>query len=129
MINAWIPTQVEFLHFKEECKRLYESSQEDINDPNSFDFVTKQTLFYLFEKDGILIGAIYYFKDENGKIFLNGFAKRKMHKLCIKCLKMSLSWFKGSVYAEAQNRASALCLLRCGFKRESGNLFVFWSKA
>ena len=30
----------------------------------------------------------------------------------------------GSIYAEAQNRASALCLLKCGFIREKGNLFV-----
>ena len=71
----------------------------------------------------MLIGAIYYFIDEEGKLFLNGFAKRKMHELCLECLKMSLKWFKGDVYAEAQNRASALCLLKCGFKREKENLF------
>ena len=81
------------------------------------------TLFYLFETDGVLIGAIYYFMCDDGKLFLNGFAKRKKHLLCIECLKMSLKWFKGSVYAEAQNRASALCLLKCGFKRVKDNLF------
>ena len=124
MINVWIPTQREFLYYKKECGELYKSLQDKIKDSNSFEFIIKNTLFYLFENDGCLVGAIYYFKDEKGKLFLNGFAKRKMHQLCIVCLKMSLNWFKGSVYAEAQNRASALCLLRCGFKRFKENIFV-----
>ena len=124
MISVHIPTDIEFSFFKDECKNLYENVQEKICDPNSFEFICKNTLFYLFENDGILIGAIYYFLDENGKLFLNGFAKRKMHYLCLECLKMSLKWFKGRIYAEAQNRASTLCLLKCGFKRYKKNIFV-----
>lgn len=125
MINVWIPAQSEFQQYKNECKSLYESVQDKIADTNSFDFIIYNTLFYLFETDGELIGAIYYFKDSDGKLFLNAFAKRKKHRLCLECLKMSLNWFKGRIYAEAQNRASALCLLRCGFNREDGNVFVF----
>ena len=124
MINVWIPSQKGFKKYKDECKILYEKNQEKICDPNSFEFVCNNTLFYLFEADGKLIGGIYYFLDKEGKLFLNAFAKRKIHSLCIECLKMSLEWFKGNVYAEAQNRASALCLLRCGFKRKEGTLFV-----
>ena len=124
MINVWIPGQKEFNKYKDECKNLYESLQDKITDPSSFEYICKNTFFYLFEKEGKLIGGIYYFENEDGKLFLNGFAKRKMHELCIKCLKMSLNWFKGRVYAEAQNPASALCLLKCGFKREKKNLFV-----
>ena len=125
MINVWIPYNSEFEKFKPECKALYIKSQDKICDNNSFDFVISNTLFYLFETEGCLIGAIYYFLDEKGRLFLNGFAKRKMHYLCLECLKMSLDWFKGSIYAEAQNRASALCLLRCGFKREQGDVFKY----
>ena len=129
VINVWIPGQKEFECYKAECKDLYENLQNKICDTNSFDFICSNTFFYLFEKSGILIGGIYYFINENGKLYLNGFAKRKMHNLCLECLKMSLNWFKGRVYAEAQNRASALCLLRCGFKRKNGNLFVFEHKS
>ena len=118
MINVFIPSDKDFEKFKDECKKLYESVQEKIGDTNTFEFVCNNTFFYLFTNNGILIGAIYFFKDTDGRLYLNGFAKRKMHTLCLKCLKMSLKWFRGSVYAEAQNRASALCLLRCGFKRE-----------
>ena len=125
MINVWIPLQSEFKVFRDECRELYERVQNKICDSNDFEFITKNTLFYLFETEGSLIGAIYYFKDENGKLFLNGFANRKMHLLCLECLKMSLNWFSGRVYAEAQNRASALCLLKCGFKRVKNKLFVF----
>ena len=122
MIRVWIPLEEGFTDFRAECKALYESVQDKIGDKNSFDFICENTFFYLFETDGILIGAIYYFiKDE--KMFLNGFAKRKMHKECRECLKMSLNWFRGSIYAEAQNRASALCLIRAGFKRIEGSLF------
>ena len=124
MINVLIPFQVEFEKYRKECKELYESLQDKIKDPNTFEFVCDNTLFYLFETEGDLIGGIYYFLNDDGKLYLNGFAKRKRHNLCIECLKMSLKWFKGSIYAEAQNRASALCLLKCGFIREKGNLFV-----
>ena len=124
MINVWIPNQNEFEKFKNECKELYESVQDKITDDSSFEFIISNTLFYLFETNGKLIGAIYYFTDIDGKCYLNGFAKRKMHSLCIECLKKSLTWFKGRVYAVAQNRASALCLLRCGFIRMCENRFL-----
>lgn len=125
MIKVWIPLQKGFEKYRAECKKLYEGVQDKICDPNSFEFICENTYFYLFETEGKLIGAIYYFVDDDGKLFLNGFANRKMHNLCLECLKMSLSWFKGSIYAEAQNRASALCLLRCGFKRIKGNEFCY----
>ena len=124
MIKALIPSQEEFNKYKKECKELYEACQKKICDTNTFEFITTKTFFFLFETNGILIGAIYYFVNDDGKLYLNGFAKRKMHDLCLECLKMSLNWFKGRIYAEAQNRASALCLLRCGFKRVKGKLFV-----
>ena len=123
MINVLIPQDKEFKKYRAECKKLYESLQDKIHDPNSFEFIVENTFFYLFENDGTLIGGIYYFINEDGDWYLNGFANRKMHELCLECLKMSLEWFKGSIYAEAQNRASALCLLRCGFKRVKGKLF------
>ena len=124
-INVWIPKQKEFSLFREDCKNLYEKVKDKITDTNSFEFICDNTFFYMFESDGKLIGAIYYFINDDGNLYLNGFANRKMHDLCLKCLKMSLTWFKGRVYAVAQNRASALCLLKCGFKRENDNLFVF----
>ena len=125
MIEVFIPVQKEFYLFKKECENLYNSVQRQITDTNDFEFVINNTFFFLFTNNRKLIGAIYFFTDKNGRLFLNGFSKRKMHKLNIECLKMSLKWFKGSIYAEAQNRASALCLIRCGFKRIGNNLFRF----
>lgn len=123
-IKVWIPAQAEFQKYKAECKNLYESLQSKIEDENSFEFICSNTFFFLFENNGKLIGAIYYFKKDDGNLYLNGFANRKMHLLCLECLKMSLDWFKGSIYAEAKSRASALCLLKCGFKRV-GDKFLF----
>ena len=128
MIKVWIPTQKGFEEYKEECKKLYHKFQKIIAETASFELICDNTFFYLFTNNGRFVGAIYYFIKDDGKLYLNGFANRKMHEVCLECLKMSLTWFKGSIYAEAQNRASALCLLKCGFKREKGNLFVFFKE-
>lgn len=124
MIRVLIPLNEEFKNFEAECKKLYEDSQDKIKDNNSFEFITHNTFFYMFINDDELIGGIYYFIDEEGKLFLNGFAKRKMFYLNLDCLKMSTEWFSCDIYAEAQNRASAFCLLKCGFKRFKDNIFI-----
>ena len=124
MITVLIPTDSEFEKHKAQIKEVYEKYQEKICDPNSFEFVVHNTLFFSFFLDGVFIGAIYYFK-ENDKLFLNAFALPKNHRANLECLQFSTTWFKKPIYAEAQNRASALCLLRCGFKRLEGKLFCY----
>lgn len=126
MIRVLIPTNPDFKKYEDELKILYEKNQDKICDTNSFEFIKDNTLFYMFINDNSLIGAIYYFV-ENGLLFLNGFAKPKGHLLNLHCLLLSLNWFKTDIYAEAQNRASALCLLKCGFKRVKDSLFVYKS--
>ena len=124
MITVLIPTNSEFEKYKAQIKEVYEKYQEKICDPNSFEFVIHNTLFFSFFLDGIFIGAIYYFM-ENNMLFLNAFALPKNHLANLECLQTSTTWFKKPIYAEAQNRASALCLLRCGFKRVEGKLFCY----
>ena len=124
MITVLTPLDQEFKKYESLIKEVYKKNQEKICDPNSFLFIKKNTFFYAFFKEGDFIGAIYYFM-ENGKLFLNGFAKPKRHADNLFCLKLSTTWFKKPIYAEAQNRASALCLLRCGFKRVKGKLFCY----
>ena len=123
MITVLIPTNSKFKDYEAEIKSLYEKNQDKITDSNSFEFIKNNTLFYLFLKNNEVLGAIYYFKDGD-KLFLNGFSKPKCHLDNIFCLKLSTTWFVSPIYAEAQNRASALCLLKCGFKRVDENLFI-----
>lgn len=123
MIRVLIPTDKEFKVFEKELKLLYEKNQDKICDTNTFEFIRDNTWFFMFLNDDYLVGAIYYFKD-NDKLYLNGFAKRKLFHTNLLCLTLSTTWFKSNIYAEAQNRASALCLIRCGFKRVKDNLFV-----
>ena len=122
MLKVLIPTSPEFQKYETPVKELYEKNQEKICDTNTFEFIKDNTWFYLFVLDNKAIGAIYYFMDD-GKLFLNGFAIRKNMKANLHALLLSTTWFRKPIYAEAQNRASALCLLRCGFKRKEGNLF------
>lgn len=124
MISVLIPTEADFKNYENQLKLLYENCQEKICDSNSYEFIRDNTLFYAFLDNKKLLGAIYYFM-EKGKLFLNGFAQRKNFLANLECLKKTLAWFKSDIYAEAQNRASALCLLRCGFSREKDNLFVY----
>lgn len=123
MIQVLIPSDFEFLKYDAQIKNLYEKNQKKINDSNSYEFIKNNTLFYLFLKNKNVVGVVYYFKD-NDRLFVNGFSNRKNHLANLFCLKLSTTWFSCPIYAEAQNRASALCLLRCGFKRLSGNLFI-----
>lgn len=124
MIRVLIPSDAEFLLYESRLKELYKKNKNKICDDKSFTFITKQTFFYLFTINGTIIGAIYFFLDKD-KLFLNAFAKRKMFNEKIYCLKQSLTWFNCDIYAEAQNKASALCLIKCGFKRIKNNLFVY----
>ena len=124
MITVLTPLDSEFELYKSQIKKVYEKYQEKIRDSNSFSFVIKNTLFYSFFLDGAFIGAIYYFM-ENDKLFLNAFALPKNHQVNLECLQLSTTWFKKPIYAEAQNRASALCLLRSGFKRVKEKLFCY----
>ena len=78
MIEVFIPLNPEFQKYKTQVKELYEKSQERLCDPNPFSFVKDNTLFYIFVKNGVLLGAIYYFMEDN-KLFLNGFASPKHH--------------------------------------------------
>ena len=128
MIEVLIPTQSDFQKYESPIKSLYEHSKEKICDTNNFEFIKNNTLFYLFLLDKKPIGAIYYFKDGD-KLYLNGFAIRKNLEANLHCLKLSTTWFNCDIYAEAQNRASAFCLLKAGFKRIKDNLFCFSHKA
>lgn len=123
-IKVVIPLDDDFNLYKPVLKRMYEDSKEKIGDDKTFEFITSKTLFYGFIKKDITIGAIYFFKYD-GKLYLNAYAGRKHLEDNIECVKMSLKWFNCDIYAEAQNRASALCLLRAGFKRFKDNTFVY----
>ena len=48
MIKVFIPYDKKFWKFKDECKKLYESVQDQICDTNSFEFIIENTFFYLF---------------------------------------------------------------------------------
>lgn len=123
-IRVLIPLEKDFKNYEGELKALYTKNQKKITDTNSFEFIRDNTWFYMFLNKDALVGAIYFFID-NEHLFLNAFSKRKNFVVNLKCLTMALTWFNCPIFAEAQNRASALTLLRVGFKRVKDNLFVY----
>ncbi len=123
MLEVFIPSSPEFHKYETPLRILYENVKDKIGDDNSFEFIRDNTFFYMFVFNGNLVGGIYYY-EKNGKLFLNGFANRKMFRINVECLKLSATWFSSNIYAESMNKASAICLLRAGFKRLDGNLFM-----
>ena len=127
MLEVFIPSDAGFRKYEIPLRLLYEKVQDKIGDDNSFDFIRDHTLFYMFVFNNKLVGGIYYYiKDE--KWYMNGFSNRKMFGANVECIKLSTTWFSSDIYAEAMNRASAICLLRAGFKRLHKNLFIFRQK-
>lgn len=111
-----------------ECAELYDECKDKLRD-DDFENVVKKSLFYAFyiTSTNELIGCIYYYK-RNGKTFVNAFANRNHHDINLECFKESLKWFDEDIYAEATEKTSRLCVLRCGFKRIKDNLFIYRSK-
>lgn len=119
------PKDKDFFRYKNEVKKLYLENQDKINDDNTFDFICKETFFYLFLVDEKILGVIYFFQDD-GKLYLNGFAVRKFLKEKLEALKLATTWFNCEIYAEAQNKASAYCLKKVGFKKITERLYAYY---
>lgn len=112
----------------QECKELYDSCNDRIQD-GDFDVVIRTTDFFAFylTKTRELIGCIYYFK-KGKRLFVNAFAHRGHHLLNLECFKYSLTWWKSNVYANAIQKTSRLCVMRCGFEKVKDNLYVYRRK-
>lgn len=61
MIRVLIPSDKEFLSYKDECKKLYTKVQDKICDPNSFEFISTKTLFYMFIDDTVLVCYLLFY--------------------------------------------------------------------
>lgn len=124
-LKILIPKDKDFFRYKNEVKKLYLENQDKINDDNTFDFICKETFFYLFLVDEKILGVIYFFQDDE-KLYLNGFAVRKFLKEKLEALKLATTWFNCEIYAEAQNKASAYCLKKVGFKKITERLYAYY---
>ena len=124
-LKILIPKDKDFFRYKNEVKKLYLENQDKINDDNTFDFICKETFFYLFLVDEKILGVIYFFQDDE-KLYLNGFAVRKFLKEKREALKLATTWFNCEIYAEAQNKASAYCLKKVGFKKITERLYAYY---
>lgn len=124
-LKILIPKDKEFLRYKNEVKKLYLENQDKINDDNTFEFIYKETFFYLFLVNEKILGVIYFFQDDE-KLYLNGFAVRKFLKEKLEALKLATTWFNCEIYAEAQNKASAYCLKKVGFKKITERLYAYY---
>ncbi len=122
MIRVFIPNDYGFNY--KQCKKLYKKYRHLINDNQEFRDIVKNTFFYSFFDDDKFVGCLYFY-EKNNKLYVNGFSHRHMHKQNLECLKMSLNWFNCDIFAETPHKTAVLCLLRCGFKKSSDNLYKY----
>ena len=109
------------------CKKLYKKYQNLIGDDVSFNQIIKNTFFYSFYQNKKLIGCIYIF-EKYKKLYMNGFAIRGFHNFNIKAVKKIFEWFNTNIYAESNKKPAIYLLLKCGFKKISYDLFVYYKK-
>lgn len=108
------------------CRKLYKKYQKLVGDNVSFNQIIKNTFFYSFYDDKTLVGCIYVFEKQK-KLFMNGFAKRGFHKFNIQAVKKIFDWFNADIYAQSVRKPAILLLLKCGFKKISDNMFVYYN--
>lgn len=108
-----------------ECREMFDLYNEKI-DIDDFDTVIKTTHFFAFYdwNKAELIGCIYFYQ-HNGKLFITAFSGRHHHELNMKCLKMSLDWYKCNIYAECKQLTAQICLREAGFKKIKKGLYVY----
>lgn len=106
------------------CKKLFKKYQRLVGDYGSFNKIIKNTFFYSFYYDKVLVGCIYVYEKQK-KLFMNGFAKRGFHEFNLQAVKKIFEWFSSDIYAESIRKPAIYLLLKCGFERISDNLFVY----
>lgn len=97
-----------------ECEVLYNENCRFMHNSCSFKDIVYNSHFYSFYKNDILVGCVYVV-NEDGKLFLNGFSKRKNHKFNIEAVKKVLSFYNCEIYAKTVNKTAKFLLKKCGF--------------
>lgn len=123
MMRVIIPLNKEFDF--EECKIMYNFYQPLVKDEASFEEVIRDTLFYSIYDDGKLSLCVYFYDDDNGKLWVNGYGIRKNHLFNKKSFKQVLGWFNCDIWAESYQKPAIYGLLSCGFKKYKDGIYVF----
>lgn len=103
-----------------EFSELY-SSIDNSNLAKLQDLLSMNDYIFCFYEDGLL-GCIYL-AGKDGKIFLNGFSKPKQFSKVIEAINHICRYYSNEdIYSETPFRHAKLALMRCGFKKNTGNI-------
>lgn len=109
----------------ERCKKMYEDYRKRVNDDSTFEEVIENTFFYTFY-DNLELTLCVYFYETDGKLWVNAFGIRKKHLFNRYCFETALGWFNCDIWANTRYRDVAWALLRCGFKKQGDNVYVYY---
>lgn len=108
-----------------ECREMFDKHKE-VLDVDDFDTVIKTTHFFSFYDwhKGDLLGCIYFYQNDD-KLFVTAFARRKQHKINLDCFKQTLGYYTCDIYAEKVQPTAKYCILKCGFEKIDDNLYIY----
>lgn len=71
-----------------------------------------------------LLGCIYL-EDDNGRVCLSGFSKRKIYKKIIKAVNLISNFFHADdLYSMTNKKSAIMVLLKCGFKKVDNETYL-----
>lgn len=102
----------------EEFKKLHAERENDrIPSAESILVLDKYCFCFYDEKTNKLLGCIYL-EDDNGRVCLSGFSKRKNYKNIIEAIDWVSHVFKeDDLYSLTNKKSAIMVLLRSGFKK------------
>lgn len=105
-----------------EFQELYNSI--DNKELHSLEEILKAGKYvFCFYSENKLFGVIYL-SNKGGKVFLNGFSKRKNFLNNIQAIRTVCDYFPIDIYSNTPLKHAALSLKRAGFKKIDNNLYL-----
>jgi hypothetical protein len=126
MMRVSIPLDCDFDYI--ECENMYYDYQPYVKDYTPFEDILKTTFFYaIYDKQKLSL-CVYFYCDEYGKLWVNGYGIRKNHLFNKRSFKTVLTWFNCDIWAESYQKPAIYGLLSCGFKKYKDGIYVFRQK-
>lgn len=86
------------------------------------EFLLNNPHTYCFYLDNELLGCVFI-TQEDKKLWLNGFSKRKIFKEVQEAINIIFNHYKQDIYSKTTEKSATYTLLRTGFKKIGTNIY------
>lgn len=94
----------------------FEQNRDNLDDINGFERLLANSRFWNVYTAGNYIGSLFiYQSEEDGRLYLGGYAGRHRHKECVEAVRQAADMFP-VVYADTRHLNAVICLKAAGFE-------------